>query len=147
MIGRLLRKCDFERTLAAAPCLRSAHFAVHYLHACPTGPSRAASPIESGKLYTGDTPIVPTSVDNPVAGHWLGHVIPKRHARRSVTRNMLRRQVRAAMLRHEAGLRPGLWLVRLRQPFTMTVFASADSGALRCAAALELDRLLARAVP
>ncbi len=58
---------------------------------------------------------------------------------------MLRRQVRAAMQRHEGRLPPGLWLVRLRQPFAAAKFKSADSGALREAAAAELDRLLARA--
>ena len=78
-------------------------------------------------------------------GHWLGSVVPKRHARRAVTRNMLRRQVRAAMERHVARLRPGLWLVRLRLPFARTTFTAADSKALRTAAADELDRLFARA--
>ena len=37
MIGRLLRKSDFERVLAVPPCSRSPHFAVHYLCARPTG--------------------------------------------------------------------------------------------------------------
>ena len=85
------------------------------------------------------------SVDNLVSGYWLGHVLPKRHAPRSVTRNMLRRQVRAAMLRQQSGLRPGLWLVRLRQAFPAAQYPSADSAALRSAAAAELDQLLARA--
>ena len=71
--------------------------------------------------------------------------MPKRHAARSVTRNMLRRQARAAMERHLQQLRPGLWLVRLRQPFPRKTFVSADSPALRSAASAELDRLFARA--
>jgi ribonuclease P protein component len=58
---------------------------------------------------------------------------------------MLRRQVRAAMEKHLSQLRPGLWLVRLRQPFDKTAFVSADSAALRCAAAAELNRLFERA--
>lgn len=86
-------------------------------------------------------------MDNYPSGHWLGTVVPKRHARRSVTRNMLRRQVRAAMLRHESRLRPGLWLLRLRQPFAAGTFVSANSFALRRATALELDGLLSRAIP
>jgi ribonuclease P protein component len=84
-------------------------------------------------------------VDDCRGEHWLGCVIPKRHARRSVTRNLLRRQVRAAMQRHQASLQPGLWLVRLRQPFVPSSFPSAASNALRTAAATELDGLLARA--
>ena len=75
----------------------------------------------------------------------MGTVVPKRHAPRAVTRNMLRRQVRAAVQRHEPQLRPGLWLVRLRQPFARSSFVSADSAALRGAVAGELERLLQRA--
>ena len=141
MIGRLLRKSDFERVLAVPPCSRSAHFAVHYLRARPSPPRHPGVRM----LCTGDTPKLTVPVDNFIAGLWLGNVIPKRHAPCSVTRNMLRRQVRAAMQRHVSGLRPGLWLVRLRQPFSKTAYVSADSAALRSAAATELDRLFARA--
>ena len=141
MIGRLLRKSDFERVLAVPPCSRSAHFAVHFLQGRPSAPGRPAA----GDLSTADAPNPEASVDNLPFGQWLGQVIPKRHAPRSVTRNMLRRQVRAAMERHAPRLRPGLWLVRLRQPFPKAGFMSADSAALRQAAAVELDRLFQRA--
>jgi ribonuclease P protein component len=140
MIGRLLRKSDFERVLAMPPCSRSSHFAVHYLCARPREPRQAAV----DRLSTGDSQKHDDSVDNSVSGLWLGQVIPKRHAVRSVTRNMLRRQVRAAMERHVARLRPGLWLVRLRQPFPKKAFVSADSAALRSAASAELERLFER---
>jgi ribonuclease P protein component len=142
MIGRLLHKSDFERVLAVPPCSRSAHFAVHFLQARPGAPRRPASAM----LCTEDAPVSDNPVDKSPDAHWLGCVIPKRHAARSVTRNMLRRQVRAAMERHVPGLRPGLWLVRLRQPFSRKVFVSADSAALRSVASSELDRLFARAV-
>ena len=141
MIGRLLHKSDFERVLAVPPCSRSAHFAVHYLQARPGVPGKPAGAV----LCTDDAPVSDIPVDKLPDGHWLGNVIPKRHAARSVTRNMLRRQVRAAMERHVQSLRPGLWLVRLRQPFARKTFASADSKALRSAASAELDRLFARA--
>jgi ribonuclease P protein component len=141
MIGRLLRKSDFERVLAVPPCSRSAHFAVHYLQACPSTPRQPGVDM----LSTSDAPKSDESVDNLPSGQWLGQVIPKRHAPRSVTRNMLRRQVRAAMERHAQRLRPGLWLVRMRQPFPKAGFVSADSAALRQAAAVELERLFQRA--
>jgi ribonuclease P protein component len=141
MLGRLLQKTDFERLLAVPPCSRSTHFAVHHLQAWPSSPRRSGV----DKLCTGDAPDSTPSVDNIVDGHWLGTVIPKRHAARAVTRNLLRRQVRAAVLRHQGGLRAGLWLVRLRRPFDKTQFVSAASDALRRAAADELDRLLRRA--
>lgn len=147
MIGRLLRKSDFARVLAIPPCLRSTHFAVHHLQAWPSVPAKRESERSKAKLCTDHAPVGLDSVDNSVCGVWLGQVLPKRHARRAVTRNLLRRQVRAAVQRHEAALRPGLWLVRLRQPFSTRHFRSAGSGTLRAAAANELNGLLARAAP
>ncbi len=141
MIGRLLRKTDFERVLAVPPRSRSAHFAVHHLKARPGVPT---TPVAT-ELSTGDSPKFEQPVDNLPSGHWLGCVIPKRHAARAVTRNMLRRQVREAMQRHAVALPPGLWLVRLRQPFVKASFPSADSAALRAVALAELDRLFQRA--
>jgi ribonuclease P protein component len=145
MIGRLQHKADFARVLAMPPCLRSTHFVVHHLQARPSTPAKRLNRTMPAKLCTDPAPVRTDSVDNSVSGIWLGQVLPKRHARRAVTRNLLRRQVRAAVQRHEASLRPGLWLVRLRQPFCATQFRAAASGALRVAAASELDGLLARA--
>jgi ribonuclease P protein component len=71
--------------------------------------------------------------------------VPKRCARRAVTRTLIKRQIRAAVERHAAGLPSGLWVVRLRAPFDRTVFRSAASDALRAAARDELDTVLARA--
>jgi ribonuclease P protein component len=84
-------------------------------------------------------------VDDLPAKLWLGCVVPKRHAKRAVTRNLLKRQVRGAFERHGDLLPRGLWLVRLRQPFPVTEFVSARSQALLHAARLELDTLLTRA--
>jgi ribonuclease P protein component len=86
-------------------------------------------------------------VDDLPAGHWLGSVVPKRHARRSVTRSLLKRQIRAVASRHAARLPPGLWLVRLRAPFAAPGFVSAASTALRDAARSELELLFTRAAP
>ena len=71
--------------------------------------------------------------------------MPKRHARRAVTRSLLKRQIRSAFERHAAALAGGLWLVRLRSPFATQDFPSAASAALARAARGELDRLLDRA--
>jgi ribonuclease P protein component len=78
-------------------------------------------------------------------GTWqLGCVVPKRHARRSVTRNMIKRQMRAAALRLVPALGDGLWLLRQRAPFPVAHYPSADSVALRLAVRHELDELLSR---
>lgn len=82
--------------------------------------------------------------DSPHAW-WLGAVVPKRHARRAVTRTLLKRQIRDAVARHAEQLPFGLWVVRLRAPFDPRQFPSAASNALRQAARSELDAVLARA--
>jgi ribonuclease P protein component len=71
----------------------------------------------------------------------LGVVVPKRHARRSVTRSLLKRQIYAAGARHVASLPLGLWIVRLRAPFDRVAFPSAASQALRVTARDELEAL------
>ena len=78
---------------------------------------------------------------------WLGSVVPKRHARHSATRNLLKRQIRNCMAGHAAALPPGLWVVRLKQGFDRKLFASAQSDALRQAAAAELRAVLQRLLP
>jgi ribonuclease P protein component len=77
---------------------------------------------------------------------WVGAVVPKRHARRAVTRSLIKRQIYAAAERHRDRMAPGLWIVRLRSPFDRTEFASAASPALLRCARVELDRLLGAAV-
>jgi ribonuclease P protein component len=76
----------------------------------------------------------------------LGCVVPKRNARRSVTRTLLKRQIREAAKRHGVNLRAGLWVVRLRSPFDKKQFVSAASDVLRTAARDELDALFGSAV-
>lgn len=73
---------------------------------------------------------------------WAGYALPKRFARRAVTRQLLKRQMREAMRRHAGDLPPGLWVLRLRAAFNACAFVSAASAPLRQAARAELDALL-----
>ena len=145
MIGRLVQSADFQRLLATPMRWRSAHFAVHHVASRPTGSARPVVHPSSTGLSTESAPAGDTAVDKLPDGHWLGSVIPKRHAKRSVTRNLLRRQIRAAMGDQLGRLPAGLWLVRLRTPFDRTLFVSAASTALRRAARAELRQLFDRA--
>jgi len=151
-LPRLVVSADFERVLALRSRAATAHFAVHHL-AAPPSPRRAAligSP--APKLSTDESPSSPLPVEDfsvmaplPVLP-WVGSVVPKRQARRAVTRSLIKRQIYAAAERHRDRMAPGLWIVRLRSPFDRAEFASAASSALlRCARA-ELDRLLGAAV-
>jgi len=151
MIGKLNRPVDFERVLGRQSRARSAHFALHHLSANPAPSAWHAAQLRtaSAELSTGDSQPVHKSVDQdpPAApeGCWVGIVVPKRHAKRSVTRALLKRQIRAAFA-ERPGMPPGLWVVRLRSPFDRQKFPSAASDALRAAARAELAQLLDRAL-
>jgi RNase P protein component len=86
-------------------------------------------------------------VDDLVSGWWLGLVVPKRHARRAVTRSLIKRQMREALRRHHQHLPPGQWVLRLRAPIDTRQFPSAASDALRAVVRAELEKLLGRITP
>ena len=149
MLGRLLRSADFESVLATPIKARSAHFAAHHLPSRPSAPKRRRASDQSAELSTADQDGCPQVVEDHAepapSDWWLGVVVPKRHAARAATRNLLRRQIRGAMARRHAELSRGIWLVRLRAPFEPRIFKSAASGALRDVVHAELERLLSRA--
>ena len=149
MLGRLRRPADFEAVLATPLKARSAHFAAHHLASRPQSHPAGAPCARTTELSTDDPDRCPQAVDDRrqavPSTWWFGVVVPKRHARRATTRNLLRRQIRGAMARHHAQLAHGMWLVRLRVPFDPKRFKSASSAALRGAARAELDGLLMRA--
>jgi len=95
-------------------------------------------------------PVPPTLGETPTpAGgpdRWLGLVVPKRHARRAVTRTLVKRQIRNVAAACAPQLEPGLWVVRQRSPFDTKQFPSAASDALKEAARAELRALFDRAV-
>jgi ribonuclease P protein component len=142
MIGQLVHSSDFQRLLSTRPWSRSAHFAIHHLPARPGADPGQAPTVAESDLSTSLWDKSAKPVDDFAGQHWLGAVLPKRLARRAVTRNLLRRQIRAAMLRHQAHLPGGLWVVRLRQGFARTEYVSAASQALRRAVRFELDAAL-----
>jgi ribonuclease P protein component len=150
MTGRITRAVDFERVLKTNSQARSPHFAVHHLASAPSTPKKPVSKRAGGELSTSvvvnsfipvdDLPVSRT-VQAPEHGVWLGMVVPKRHAKRAVTRTLLKRQIKAVM-ELQTPAPPGLWVVRLRAPFDRTVYVSAASKALSAVAREELTRVL-----
>ena len=158
-MGRMVRPVDFQRVLGTAPWARSPNFALHHLPRAPSVP--AARQRAQPHLSTGPEQTCPQSVDDAVPAApeaappdrcWLGMVVPKRHARRSVTRSLLKRQIRQAVGSVGRGdpdgqtLRPGLWVVRLRSPIDKQRFPSAASDALRSLVHAELAQLMRQAL-
>ena len=108
----------------------------------------------STELSTGVCTAVDDNVDDLCSAakftqrpdRWLGLVVPKRHARRAVTRALVKRQIRTIAAACAPRLPGGLWVVRQRAPFDVKQFPSAASEALKRAARAELLALFERAV-
>jgi ribonuclease P protein component len=150
LMDRIVHKADFERVLATRSRSRSIHFSLHHLVGAPVPRVwQPKVPIHT-ELSTSPAPNCPQAVDDLAAVAqnrlWFGCVVPKRHARRAVTRTLLKRQVRSVFERMGTTLPAGLWLVRLRAPFAKQDFISARSTLLATTARQELEGLLTRAV-
>jgi ribonuclease P protein component len=146
-----LKASDFHRALGTRPVSRTAHFALHAL------PHKAPAAAELSTAHGEDAPMgVDDCTDATEASGvhaWrLGLVLPKKQARRSVTRSLLRHQIRESLRRHAPGVRAAGrhgdevdgWVVRLKAPFDRQQFPSAASAALGAAVRAELDELWAR---
>lgn len=75
----------------------------------------------------------------------VGLVVPKRYAKRSVTRNLIKRQARSAFDSRSAVIAQGHWVLRLRAPFDAKRFVSAKSRTLSASVRDEIDRLFTAA--
>lgn len=130
---------------------RTAHFSLHVLLR-PEPALGAGSPDLSTGSAAGEPLLVDDSPSTACSGWRLGLVLPKKQARRSVTRSLLRHQAREAFRRHApivlAAGRHGAevdgWVVRLRAPFDRKLFPSAASEALSAVVRQELDELWSR---
>lgn len=72
-------------------------------------------------------------------------MVPKRWAKRAVTRNTIKRQVYNMSQEFAPMMAPLPHLVRLRSGFDRKTFVSATSDALKCAVRVELEQLFAKA--
>jgi ribonuclease P protein component len=124
---------SFKALLATPSLAKTPHFS---LHATPQRPVLQ-------QLTTDAAPDRTESVDNKAAVLML--VVPKRHARRAVTRNLIKRQMREAVKRRRATQGAAAVLIRQRSAFNPKQFPSAASAALREAVRRELDELFDRA--
>ncbi len=131
---------DDGRTVARTP-----HFALHRfaLEASPTAPGSAGSVSDGSSPNAAPGPAVLFAVRGP----WLGALVPKRWARRAVTRNAIKRQIYTVAQDLEHQLPTAAHVVRLRAAFDRREFVSATSDALKRAVRAELTQLLAGVRP
>ena len=119
---RFKTRPQFQAALAGSLIAKSTHFALH----------RAVFDALASKNQ-------PSLF--PVDDVWIGAMVPKRWAKRAVTRNVIKRQIYTVSTSLQHVLTPVLpvaFLVRLRREFSRQVFASASSCALREAVRAEL---------
>lgn len=76
----------------------------------------------------------------------LGVMVPKRWAKRAVTRNSIKRQAFNVGLGFESRLPSAAYVVRLRAALSRTEFRSANSELLKAAMRLELEQLFKAAL-
>ena len=112
---------------------KTAHFALHR----NTLDFSAPSTQNVGEL-TKQLPLFPEQ------GVWLGAMVPKRWAKRSVTRNAIKRQIYSVSAQYESVLSRSAHVVRLRSTFDRSHFVSASSDALKAAVRSELIQLFDR---
>ncbi len=76
---------------------------------------------------------------------WLGVIVPKRWAKRAVTRNTIKRQIYAVSTASGCFLPVAAHVVRLRAGFDRAEFISATSDKLKIAVRTELQNLFSSA--
>ena len=126
---RLKTREQFQAVLACAPVARTEHFVMHRMD------------LDRADTASGSVPAGPLA-----GGHlWFGAMVPKRWARRAVTRNLIKRQIYSLAAQQQAALPMAAYLVRLRSGFDRHEFRSAASTALRSAVRSEISQLFGKA--
>jgi ribonuclease P protein component len=124
-------KAQFAAVMSGQTVSRTPHFALHRVALQPkTAPAATAdaSQILSKPLFA-------------VQDTWLGVIVPKRWAKRAVTRNTIKRQIYALSTASGCALPVAAHVVRLRAGFDRAEFISATSDKLKIAVRAELQHL------
>ena len=133
-VQRLKTRPQFQAALAGPLGVRTAHFA---LHSCELA---LVYPPKISDAMPGEASTEPALKE----GAW-GAMVPKRWAKRAVTRNAIKRQIYAVSAQFASQLRPRGHVVRLRAGFDRKEFISASSELLKSAVRAELIDLFTRA--
>jgi ribonuclease P protein component len=129
-VQRLQTRPQFQAVLAGAIVARTDHFALHRNALDAAAPQAAP-----GK--PGDAPGL-----FPVQDIWIGAMVPKRWARRAVTRNAIKRQIYTVSADFLNQYPQAAFVVRLRREFSRKEFISATSEHLTRAVRTEVTALM-----
>ncbi len=129
--------------MAGSTVSRTPHFALHRMPLAKAAAPEHAEPATEGRVST--APTAPTS-EGPealfaVRDTWIGALVPKRWAKRAVTRNAIKRQIYTVSQALSPPLPQAAHVVRLRSAFDRKQFISATSEVLKRAVRAELQDL------
>jgi ribonuclease P protein component len=162
-LAALRDRAVFEQALKTKPLARSEHFVLHHCLAAGKAVAGVGLKHSVAALDHVPTAVLSTNsgqgqqgaVDNliPISrlsadltGELrLGLVVPKRHAKRAVTRNTIKRQARALGSLHREALGEGAYVLRLKAPFGPPTYRAASSDALRAAVRHEINAMFVAA--
>ncbi|WP_372825143.1 ribonuclease P protein component [Polaromonas sp.] len=132
---RLQTRPQFQAVLAGATVARTKHFALH----------RNALDAMNAQTVPAKTHAAPELF--PVRDTWVGAMVPKRWAKRAVTRNAIKRQIYTVSADFLPLYPQAAWVVRLRRDFSRKEFTSASSEALKQAVRSEVTALMQAGAP
>lgn len=130
---RLQTRPQFQAVLAGAIVAKTTHFALHR-NALDAKPVQA----EPGQLAD----VLAAKPLFPVQDVWLGAMVPKRWAKRAVTRNAIKRQIYTVSADFSHQYPQAAFVVRLRRDFSRKEFISATSEQLKLAVRTEVLALM-----
>ena len=136
---RLKTRPQFQAVLAGNIIARTAHFALHrngfHIQASQADP-------EKSTVNGFDVSALFPSVLFPVQSVWMGAIVPKRWAKRAVTRNAIKRQIYTVSAGFLRNYSQAAFVVRLRKEFSRKEFPSATSDCLIEAVRAEIVALM-----
>ena len=134
---RLKTRPQYQAVLSGGVVSRTEHFALHSngLHAQAPRAWQAASGVK-----TGEDSNLPALF--PVQSVWIGAMVPKRWARRAVTRNTIKRQIYTVSAVFLHNYPQAAFVIRLRKEFSRKEFLSATSSHLKDAVRAEVTALM-----
>lgn len=130
---RLKTHSQFRAVLAGPRIASTAHFVLHQCDLTSVGLRPGNRIVHEGGTETPGPVVLPESV--------MGAMVPKRWAKRAVTRNMIKRQIYNIAIMAAPHLPRAAYVVRLRTGFDRQRFVSASSFALKQVVRQELTAL------
>lgn len=129
---RLKTRAQFDVAMAGGTVSRTPHFVLH------------RAPLDAPSVPTGPGSQRPQGLIVHTGEPWIGAVVPKRWAKRAVTRNGIRRQIYSVSESFASRLPAAVHVVRLRMDFARAEFPSAWSDALKESVRRELLQLFSK---